>query len=78
MGLRMTWQSRRIRGTPWDGVTWDQVIGQVIGQVIWKRGKWVKIKIRAQDRNMTPFLESCCHATSKMVEVLVIWRGGNT
>jgi len=30
----VTWLSRRIRGTPWDGVTWDQVVGQVIGQVM--------------------------------------------
>jgi len=36
------------------------------------------MKIGAQDRNMTPFLESCCHATSKGVEVPVIWKGGNT
>jgi len=66
MGLRMTWQSRRIRGTPWDGVTWDQVIGQVIGQVIWKREKWAKMKIRAQDCN------SNTRPIQRFVSVLVL------
>ena len=31
MGLKVMWQSRRIRGTPWDSVTWYQVMDQVIG-----------------------------------------------
>jgi len=30
----VTWLSRRIRGTPWDNVTWCQVMDQVMSQVM--------------------------------------------
>jgi len=36
------------------------------------------VKIGVQDRNMMPFLESCCHTTSKVVVVPVIRKGGST
>jgi len=43
-----------------------------------ERREVVKMKIGVQDRNMTPFLESCYHATSKVVGVPVVRKEGST
>ena len=36
--------------------------------MIWKRERWAENEKWALDRNMTPFLESCYHATSMFWE----------
>ena len=48
------WQSRRIRGTPWDHVTWWQVTDKGVDWqgMSWEINGGQKMKNGAQDRNI--------------------------